>query len=73
MDDDRPTPRELRAAEAGLFAGRDFARGPARLGRDEIRAAFAKGWTVGSIAPEGLRSPRTSGEAQAWLAVLRRP
>jgi SAM-dependent methyltransferase len=50
----------------------DFAGGPARLSREEIRAAFADGWTLESIEPEVLESPRAPGEVQAWLAVLRR-
>ena len=50
----------------------EFAGGPTRMSRDEIRAAFTEGWTVEAIEPEMLESPRAPGSVLAWLAVIRR-
>jgi SAM-dependent methyltransferase len=48
--------------------------GPRRIRADELRAAFAHGWTVASIVPESFElSPGfASMTAQAWLATIRR-
>jgi SAM-dependent methyltransferase len=50
----------------------EFAGGPARMSRAEIRAAFGDDWSVESIEPEVLESPRAPGSVLAWLAVIRR-
>jgi SAM-dependent methyltransferase len=50
----------------------EFAGGPARMSTDEIRAAFTEGWTVESIEPDTLESPRAPGSVLAWLAIVRR-
>ena len=42
------------------------------MSRDEIRAAFTEGWTVESIEPDTLESPRAPGSVLAWLAIVRR-
>jgi ubiquinone/menaquinone biosynthesis C-methylase UbiE len=52
--------------------------GPRRIRQDEIRAAFADGWTVESIAPTHFEpNPQSKetfvdGGPRAWLAVVRR-
>jgi SAM-dependent methyltransferase len=56
--------------------------GPRRVTQDELRAAFADGWTMTSIQPEvfdinpgtfGTINPATfTGTAQAWLATIGR-
>lgn len=50
-----------------------FAGGPARLSEADVRGAFTDGWTVESVEPEVLESPREPGTVQAWFAVVRRP
>ncbi len=53
-------------------------RGPRRIRQDEIRAAFADGWTVESIRPSQFEpNPQSEetfaeGGPRAWLAVIRR-
>jgi ubiquinone/menaquinone biosynthesis C-methylase UbiE len=52
--------------------------GPRRIKQDEIRAAFADGWTVESIRPSHFEpNPRSErkfidGGPNAWFAVIRR-
>jgi len=45
--------------------------GPRRVTQAELRAAFATGWEVRSIAPASFEV-REGNRAQAWLAVLER-
>jgi len=53
-------------------------RGPRRIRQDEIRAAFADGWTIESITPSQFgpspNSERKYGDGgpKAWFAVIRR-
>ncbi len=61
------------------FSGQEPAGpGPRRIGQDEIRAAFADGWTVESITPSHFEPNPASNEKfvdggpRAWLAVIRR-
>ena len=49
-----------------------FAGGPARLSEAELRAVFADGWTIESIVPETLESPREPGRVDVWRLVARR-
>jgi SAM-dependent methyltransferase len=49
-----------------------FGRGPERVTRSAIRAAFRGGWTVESIEPESLETRLPEGSVHAWLARLRR-
>jgi SAM-dependent methyltransferase len=49
-----------------------FGRGPERVTRSAIRAAFRSGWTVETIEGESLETRLPEGEAHAWLARLRR-
>ena len=46
--------------------------GPRRIRQDELRAAFAEGWTITSIDPAAFEVERMAGfvQAQAWLAVI---
>jgi len=48
--------------------------GPRRVSQDELRAAFADGWTVASIAAETFEVNRSFGgtSVQAWLATIGR-
>ena len=52
--------------------------GPRRIRQDEIRAAFAEGWTVESITPSHFEPNPESKETfvdggpRAWFAVMRR-
>jgi len=47
--------------------------GPRRVREDELRAAFADGWTVVAIAPDEFAlTGMEAGSAQAWLAELTR-
>jgi SAM-dependent methyltransferase len=52
--------------------------GPRRVSQDELRAAFADGWEVRSIAPAAFEITAEAqgqvggGPAQAWLAILER-
>jgi SAM-dependent methyltransferase len=48
--------------------------GPRRVSQDELREAFAAGWTVESISADSFEINPLQGatHAQAWLAVLRR-
>jgi cyclopropane fatty-acyl-phospholipid synthase-like methyltransferase len=48
--------------------------GPRRVTQDELRAAFAAGWTVRSIVADSFRVNRDFGisSAQAWLATIDR-
>jgi SAM-dependent methyltransferase len=48
--------------------------GPRRVSQEELRAAFADGWTVVSIMADTFEVNRDFGSptAQAWLAILRR-
>jgi SAM-dependent methyltransferase len=52
--------------------GGDF--GPRRVSQDELRAAFASGWTVEDIAAETfeLTPGLPLASAQSWLATIRR-
>lgn len=47
---------------------------PRRVRQDELRTAFADGWTVGDIAAAGfdLRSRTGPAAARAWLATIHR-
>jgi hypothetical protein len=54
-------------------------QGPRRVSQDELRAAFAQGWEIKSIAPARFEVPpkakqtRFSGEdPKAWFMVARR-
>jgi SAM-dependent methyltransferase len=47
-------------------------RGPRRVSKAEIRAAFADGWTVESIQPELFASHLHRPGARAWLSTIRR-
>ena len=52
--------------------------GPRRIRQDEIRAAFADGWTVESISPAhfepnpAAKEQFVDGGPRAWFAVIRR-
>jgi SAM-dependent methyltransferase len=48
--------------------------GPRRVSQDELREAFAAGWTVESISADSFEINPLQGttHAEAWLAVLRR-
>jgi cyclopropane fatty-acyl-phospholipid synthase-like methyltransferase len=49
--------------------------GPRRVRKDELRAAFADGWSIESITPDRFTVRRDSwegGVAEAWLAIIRR-
>jgi hypothetical protein len=48
--------------------------GPRRVSQDELREAFAAGWTVESISADSFEINPMQGttHARAWLAVLRR-
>lgn len=52
--------------------------GPRRIRQDEIRSAFADGWTVESITPAHFEpnpdspEPFVDGGPRAWFAVIRR-
>ena len=51
-----------------------FGRGPRRVTRREIRAAFRDGWRVESIEPEWLETRLPEGRVHAWLArIVRLP
>ena len=49
-----------------------FGRGPRRISRREIRAAFRDGWVVEAIDPEWLDSRLPEGSVHAWLARITR-
>ena len=49
-----------------------FGRGPRRISRREIRAAFRDGWVVEAIDPEWLDSRLPEGRVHAWLARITR-
>jgi SAM-dependent methyltransferase len=49
-----------------------FGRGPRRISRTEIRAAFRDGWAVEAIDPEWLDSRLPEGRIHAWLARIAR-
>ena len=49
-----------------------FGRGPERVSRRAIRAAFRTGWAVEGIVPEQLETLLPDGRVHAWLARLRR-
>jgi len=46
--------------------------GPRRVRQDEIRAAFAAGWTVESIEPVEFDTTLNPPVAQAWLSMITR-
>lgn len=48
--------------------------GPRRVSQDELREAFAAGWTIESISADSFEVNRIEGttRAEAWLAVIRR-
>jgi SAM-dependent methyltransferase len=46
--------------------------GPRRVRQDEIRAAFAAGWTVESIEPVEFDTTLNPPVAQAWLSMISR-
>ena len=46
--------------------------GPRRVHQDEIRAAFAQGWSMGSISAEVFQTNLDPPEAQAWLVRMTR-
>lgn len=53
-------------------------RGPRRITQDEIRLAFASGWTIESITPTHFEpNPQsqemfTDGRPRAWFSIIRR-
>lgn len=47
-----------------------FGRGPRRITRREIRAAFRDGWRVEAIEPEWLETLLPEGRVRAWLARI---
>jgi len=49
-----------------------FGRGPERVARRDIRAAFRRDWIVESIEDEWLETLLPEGRVHAWLATLRR-
>jgi SAM-dependent methyltransferase len=49
-----------------------FGRGPRRISRREIRAAFRDGWVVEAVDPEWLDSRLPEGRIHAWLARIAR-
>ncbi len=49
-----------------------FGRGPERVSRADIRAAFRSGWSVDAIDAEELETLLPEGRVHAWLARLRR-
>ena len=49
-----------------------FGRGPRRVSRGEIRAAFQPGWRVEAIDPEWLDTRLPEGRIHAWLARITR-
>ena len=49
-----------------------FGRGPRRISRAEIHAAFRDGWVVEAIDPEWLDSRLPEGRVHAWLARIAR-
>jgi SAM-dependent methyltransferase len=46
--------------------------GPRRVSQEEIRAAFARGWDIGSIVAEQLETNLNPPIAAAWLSRLTR-
>lgn len=46
--------------------------GPRRVTQDELRQAFADGWTIDSIAPSSFAANIFEGGARAWLALIRK-
>jgi cyclopropane fatty-acyl-phospholipid synthase-like methyltransferase len=46
--------------------------GPRRVTQDEIRAAFADGWSVRDLREERFATNMDGVEGRAWLAVLER-
>jgi len=46
--------------------------GPRRVTQDELRAAFARGWTVESITAARFTTNVGTGTAQAWLMIATR-
>jgi len=59
---------------APAFRVRVANRGPRRVTRREIRAAFRDGWLVESIEPEWLETRLPEGRVHAWLArIVRLP
>lgn len=49
-----------------------FGRGPRRISRRKIRAAFRDGWVVEAIDPEWLDLRLPEGRIHAWLARIAR-
>jgi cyclopropane fatty-acyl-phospholipid synthase-like methyltransferase len=49
-----------------------FGRGPRRVSRAEIHAAFEQGWRVEAVEPEWLDTRLPDGRVHAWLARIRR-
>jgi SAM-dependent methyltransferase len=49
-----------------------FAGGPARLSEAELRAVFTGSWTIESLEPDVLESPRGPGRVDVWRLVARR-
>ena len=47
--------------------------GPRRVTQAEIRTAFREGWSIEAIRPARFVASVGDGEAQAWLALIRRP
>lgn len=46
--------------------------GPRRVTQDELRNAFADGWTIDSISPARFAANIFEDGARAWLAILRK-
>ena len=46
--------------------------GPRRVTRDELRAAFASGWTIESIEAARFEANIFEDGARAWLALIRK-
>lgn len=44
--------------------------GPRRVSRAELKAAFADGWSIGSIEPARFTVATDPGRAEAWLATI---
>ncbi len=81
--DDSERPRYAASLAAALRPGgrlvllcwsdrNPFGRGPRRISRAEIRAAFRDGWVVEAIDPEWLDSRLPEGRVHAWLARVAR-
>jgi SAM-dependent methyltransferase len=48
------------------------ASGPHPVGEDELRAAFAQGWTVASLTPDRIETRFAAEGVPGWLATIER-